>query len=82
MHYNNNIIDFKIAAVCPVFKKGNAKVINNYRPISLLSNISKTLQKIMYMQKVNIPFWTKTISFSINNSVSERTIAQIMFYPS
>ena len=42
------INDFKIAKVCPVFKKGNAKDINNYRPISLLFNISKILEKIMY----------------------------------
>ena len=42
------INDFKIAKVCPVFKKGNAKDINNYRPISLLSNVSKILEKIMY----------------------------------
>ena len=42
------INDFKIAKVCPVFKKGNAKDINNYRPISLLSNASKILEKIMY----------------------------------
>ena len=42
------INDFKIAKVCPVFKKGNAKDINNYRSISLLSNVSKILEKIMY----------------------------------
>ena len=42
------INDFKIAKVCPLFKKGNAKDINNYRPINLLSNVSKILEKIMY----------------------------------
>ena len=42
------INDFKIAKVCPVFKKGNAKDINNYRPISTLFNVSKILEKIMY----------------------------------
>ena len=42
--------DFKIAKVCPVFKKRNAKDINNYRPISLFSNISKILEKIMYQR--------------------------------
>ena len=42
------ISDFKIAEVCPVFKKGNAKDINNYRPISFLCNVSKILEKIMY----------------------------------
>ena len=35
------ISDFKIAKVIPLYKKGDASDINNYRPISLLSNISK-----------------------------------------
>ena len=39
---------FKLATVCPVFKKGNSNNINNYRPVSLLSNISKLLEKVMY----------------------------------
>ena len=39
---------FKLATVCPVFKKGDSNNINNYRPVSLLSNISKLLEKVMY----------------------------------
>ena len=39
---------FKLATVCLVFKKGNSNNINNYRPVSLLSNISKLLEKVMY----------------------------------
>ena len=39
---------FKLATVCPVFKKGNSNNINNYRTVSLLSNISKLLEKVMY----------------------------------
>ena len=42
------INDFKLAKVFPVFKKGDPHVMNNYRPISLLSCISKILEKIMY----------------------------------
>ena len=39
---------FELATVCPVFKKGDFNNINNYRPVSLLSNILKLLEKFMY----------------------------------
>ena len=42
------IDDFKQAKVFPVLKKGDPRVMNNYRPISLLSCVSKILEKIMY----------------------------------
>ena len=38
---------FKTAKVMPLFKKGNPKIVNNYRPISLLSCISKVFEKVM-----------------------------------
>ena len=40
----------KLAKVIPVFKKGESKLINNYRPISLLPVISKVLEKIIANQ--------------------------------
>ena len=51
------INDFKIAKVRPVFKKGNAKNISNYRPISLLFNTSKILEKIMYSRLHSFLEW-------------------------
>ena len=42
------IDEFKLAKVFPVLKKGDPYVMNNYRPISLLSCVSKILEKIMY----------------------------------
>ena len=45
---------FKLAIVCPVFKKGDSNNINNYRPVSLLSNISKLLEKVMYNKLYNL----------------------------
>ena len=39
---------WKTANVCPVHKKGNKSEISNYRPISLLCNISKVLEKVVY----------------------------------
>jgi Reverse transcriptase (RNA-dependent DNA polymerase) len=37
----------KIAKVVPIFKSGDPLLLDNYRPISLLSNFSKVLEKIM-----------------------------------
>ena len=38
----------KIANVIPIHKKESKLNINNYRPISLLSNIGKMIEKLMY----------------------------------
>ena len=39
---------FKAAKVVPVFKKDSKLDYSNYHPISLLSNIEKILEKLMY----------------------------------
>ena len=38
----------KLARITPVFKKGSRSDIDNYRPISVLSNFSKLFEKAMY----------------------------------
>ena len=38
----------KTVKVVPVFKKDSKLNYSNYRPISLLSNIEKILEKLMY----------------------------------
>ena len=38
----------KSANVIPVFKKGGKLEVNNYRPISLISNISKIIEKLIH----------------------------------
>ena len=41
--------NLKISKVIPVFKdKGNYLECNNYKPISLLSNINKIIEKLMH----------------------------------
>lgn len=39
--------EFKLAVIKPMFKKGDKSCLNNYRPISMLSNFSKIFEKIM-----------------------------------
>lgn len=43
----------KIAKVSMLFKKGDAKLIENYRPISILPSFSKIFEKIMFQQMYN-----------------------------
>ena len=38
----------KTANIIPIYKKDDHAVCNNYRPISLLSNISKTIEKLVH----------------------------------
>ena len=40
--------NLKIAEVVPIYKAGKKSCISNYRPISLISNIAKIFEKIVY----------------------------------
>jgi hypothetical protein len=40
----------KQSVVIPIHKKGSEKNIDNYRPISLLSNISKIFEKLIHQR--------------------------------
>lgn len=52
--------DFKVARVVPIFKSGNKELFTNYRPVSLLPQFSKILEKMFsgrldsYLDKHNV----------------------------
>ena len=43
-------IDWKLARVSPVFKKGKKSDLNNYRPISVIPIVAKIFEQIIYNQ--------------------------------
>ena len=57
--FNNCIEDgifpdcFKTAKVIPLYKKGDRKDPGNYRPISLLSSLSKIFEKLLHKRMMN-----------------------------
>ena len=40
--------DWRIHSIVPIFKSGDKSLANNYRPISLLCNISKVMERLVY----------------------------------
>ncbi len=44
---------FKTAKIVPIFKSGDPRIADNYRPIALLDNFSKIMEKIMYTRLSN-----------------------------
>ena len=52
---------FKIAEVKPLFKGGDRHILGNYRPISLLPQFGKMLEKIIAKQVISF-FEAKNIS--------------------
>ena len=60
--------NLKQAKIIPIFKKGDQQHCNNYRPISLLSNISKIIEKLDHSQpcgflEFNNYFYTNQFAF-------------------
>jgi len=52
----------KTAKVVPVFKQGNSMLLNNYRPISLLSAFSKILEKAVHKRMLSFVTLNHTLS--------------------
>ena len=53
---------FKVAKVTPMFKKGNAQIVSNYRPISVLSAFSKILEKLIHKRILSFLNLNKVLS--------------------
>ena len=72
----------KLAEICPIFKKGDLDDCGNYRPISLLSNIGKILEKVMYsristfLEECNILF-DNQFGFRKNHSTNHALVNMI-----
>ena len=63
----------KLAKLIPLYKKGDASLFGNYRPISLLPSISKIFEKVVYMQvysyfKINKLFFGSQYGFRDEHS--------------
>ena len=63
---------WKLGNLVPLFKKGDKSLAANYRPVSLLSNIGKIQERIVF--KHNIITYLVIIFYSNINLVSDRVI--------
>ena len=73
---------YKTAKLIPIFKTESRLLCNNYRPISILSNISKIIEKIMYQKLNNILeetncFYNLQFGFRLNLSTSNALLSII-----
>ena len=66
----------KIAKVIPIFRKGSKLIPANYRPISLLSNINKIIEKLVFPGFSTS--WKTTRFYTNSNMVSDPNTQLIM----
>ena len=74
--------EWKIHCITPIPKSKNCTLVNNYRPISLLSNTAKVLERIIYNRCLDIVESRLTIhqfGFQRNHSVTQQ---MLLFYDS
>jgi hypothetical protein len=55
-------IDWKSANITPLFKKGSRQIPNNYRPVSLTSQVVKILERLVFKEIIECVKINKTIS--------------------
>lgn len=69
--------DLKIAKIIPIYKSKEKHYFNNYRPISLLSSISKLYEKIVYTRLYNFlnpAFYDRQFGFRAKRSTIQAII--------
>ena len=59
--------EWKIHCITPIFKSGDRTMVSNYRPISLLSIISKVLERIVYNNIIH--FLILNLAFCLDDQV-------------
>ena len=69
---------FKTAKVIPKFKSGCREILGNHRPIALLSNLSKILEKLVKIRFDK--FFSKNKVLYVNQYGLETIIALITLY--
>ena len=52
MSFSNGILpeSLKLANIIPIHKKDDKTFVNNYRSVSLISNIDKIMEKLIYQR--------------------------------
>ena len=65
--------DMKLAKIVPIFKNGNTKLFNNYRPISILPAFSKILEKLVFNRLLHF-LETKNILNVCYNNILRRLL--------
>jgi len=54
--------NLKLAVIKPIYKAGDKKNVNNYRPISLLTNFAKIFEKIIKQRLISFLEANKLLS--------------------
>ena len=70
---------WKLAKVIPLLKKGDPLCPGNYRPVALLSILSKVLEKVVFMQVVEYMESNSLIHPSHHGSRAEKSLFLTIF---
>ena len=63
---------FKTTKVIPIFKCGSKQILSDYKPISLLPNLSKIFEKFITAKFIN--FFENIVCFTHPNMIFEKKL--------